>query len=61
MLRLELIGVELEGLVPYAPNAVISISYEQTFLSCNEYVTKIPILKSGSPALAKHGLFSMQN
>lgn len=31
--------VELEGLEPNAPNAVISISYARSFFLCNEYVT----------------------
>ena len=33
--------VEMEGLVPYAPNAVISISYIRSISLCNEYVTNL--------------------
>ena len=33
--------VELEGLVPCAPNAVISISYIRSISLCNEYVTNL--------------------
>ena len=35
----QLIFVELEGLVPNAPNAVISIRYRLANYLCNEYVT----------------------
>lgn len=34
----------MEGIVPYAPNAVISISYIRPFSLCNEYVTNLLIL-----------------
>ena len=45
--------VELEGLVPYAPNAVISISYARSFFLCNEYVTNHFIhFSDGSLAVA---------
>lgn len=33
--------MEMEGLVPNAPNAVISISYIRPFPLCNEYVTNL--------------------
>lgn len=45
--------VELEGLVPYATNAVISISYARSFFLCNEYVTNHFIhFSDGSLAVA---------
>ena len=47
----------MEGLVPYAPNAVISISYIHPFSLCNEYVTNLLILSLTALSPWMHGWF----
>lgn len=49
--------MELERLVPYAPNAVISIGYIRSFPLFNEYVTNLLILSLTALTPWLHGRF----